>query len=66
MREHHYRLGAGTVLTLEQAQKAIDAGAGFIVALGLNPKVVRFCLDQNIPVTPGVATPTDIKTAMDL
>ena len=59
-------VGAGTVLTVEQAQKAIGAGAGFVVAPGLNPKVVRFCLDNNIPVTPGVATPTDIETAMNL
>lgn len=51
---------------MEQAQKAIGAGAGFVVAPGLNPKVVRFCLDNNIPVTPGVATPTDIETAMNL
>ncbi len=59
-------VGAGTVLTVEQGQKAIGAGAGFVVAPGLNPKVVRFCLDNNIPVTPGVATPTDIETAMNL
>jgi 2-dehydro-3-deoxyphosphogluconate aldolase/(4S)-4-hydroxy-2-oxoglutarate aldolase len=59
-------VGAGTVLTVEQAQKAMDAGAVFIVAPGLNPKVVRFCLKHNLPVTPGVATPTDIETAMDL
>lgn len=59
-------IGAGTVLTVEQAQKAVDAGATFIVAPGLNPKVVRFCQEINVPVTPGVATPTDIETAMDL
>lgn len=59
-------VGAGTVLTVEQAQKAVDAGATFIVAPGLNPKVVRFCQEINVPVTPGVATPTDIETAMDL
>lgn len=59
-------VGAGTVLTVEQAQKAIDAGATFVVAPGLNPKVVRFCQDHDIPVTPGVATPTDIEAAMDL
>ena len=59
-------VGAGTVLSVEQAQKAIGAGAGFVVAPGLNPKVVRFCLDNNIPVTPGVATPTDIEAAMNL
>lgn len=59
-------VGAGTVLTLTQAQKAIDAGATFIVAPGLNPKVVKFCQDKDIPITPGVATPTDIETAMDM
>lgn len=59
-------VGAGTVLSVEQAQKALDAGAGFVVAPGLNPKVVHFCLDHNVPVTPGIATPTDIETAMDL
>ncbi|MGD8847311.1 MAG: bifunctional 4-hydroxy-2-oxoglutarate aldolase/2-dehydro-3-deoxy-phosphogluconate aldolase [Desulfobacteraceae bacterium] len=59
-------VGAGTVLSVEQAQRALDAGASFVVAPGLNPKVVRFCLDNNVPVAPGVATPTDIETAMDL
>jgi 2-dehydro-3-deoxyphosphogluconate aldolase/(4S)-4-hydroxy-2-oxoglutarate aldolase len=59
-------VGAGTVLTVEQAQQAMDAGAAFVVAPGLNPKVVRFCQDKGIPVTPGVATPTDIETALDL
>ncbi len=59
-------IGAGTVLKVEQAQKAIDAGATFIVAPGLNPKVVKFCQDNDVPITPGIATPTDIETAMDL
>jgi 2-dehydro-3-deoxyphosphogluconate aldolase/(4S)-4-hydroxy-2-oxoglutarate aldolase len=59
-------VGAGTVLTIEQAQKAMDAGATFIVAPGLNPRVVEFCLKHDIPVTPGVATPTDIEIAMGL
>lgn len=59
-------VGAGTVLSVEQAKKALDAGACFIVAPGLNPKVVRFCLDRNVPVIPGVATPTDIEAAMDM
>ena len=57
-------VGAGTVLKIEQVQTAIDAGACFIVAPGFNPRVVEFCLDHSIPVTPGVATPTDIEAAM--
>lgn len=59
-------VGAGTVLSVDQVKQAVDAGATFIVAPGLNPKVVIYCLEQNIPVTPGVATPTDIETALDL
>lgn len=59
-------VGAGTVLTIDQAKMAMDAGATFIVAPGLNPKVVGYCLKQNIPMAPGVATPTDIEAALDL
>jgi len=59
-------VGAGTVLTIEQVQQAVDAGAAFIVAPGINPKVVGYCQEQNIPITPGVATPTDIEIALDL
>ncbi|HOO90080.1 MAG TPA: bifunctional 4-hydroxy-2-oxoglutarate aldolase/2-dehydro-3-deoxy-phosphogluconate aldolase [Syntrophales bacterium] len=58
-------VGAGTVLTIEQAQTAVDAGACFIVAPGLNPKMVDYCMAHAIPVTPGVATPTDIAMALE-
>lgn len=58
-------VGAGTVLTVEQARKAIAAGAKFIVAPGFNPKVVDFCIDEGVPVTPGVSTPTDIEKALE-
>jgi len=58
-------LGAGTVLTADQAQKAIGAGAQFIVAPGFNPKVVDWCLEHDVPVIPGVATPTEIEMALD-
>jgi 2-dehydro-3-deoxyphosphogluconate aldolase/(4S)-4-hydroxy-2-oxoglutarate aldolase len=58
-------LGAGTVLTADQAQKAIGAGAQFIVAPGFNPKVVDWCLEHEVPVIPGVATPTEIEMALD-
>lgn len=59
-------VGAGTVLSVDQVKQAVDAGATFVVAPGLNPKVVSYCLKRNIPVAPGVATPTDIETALDL
>jgi 2-dehydro-3-deoxyphosphogluconate aldolase/(4S)-4-hydroxy-2-oxoglutarate aldolase len=58
-------VGAGTVLSIEQVKTAVEAGACFIVAPGLNPKVVNYCLNHSIPVTPGVATPTDIEAAME-
>lgn len=59
-------LGAGTVLTTEQVDRAIDAGAQFIVSPGLNPKVVAYCNEKNIPITPGCANPSDIEQAIEL
>lgn len=59
-------VGAGTVLTTEQVDRAIAAGAKFIVSPGLNPKVVRYCLDKGVPVTPGVVTPGEIEKALEL
>ncbi len=59
-------LGAGTVLTVEQVKKAVGAGAEFIVAPGLNPEVVSYCIDNNIPITPGISNPTDIEAALSL
>jgi 2-dehydro-3-deoxyphosphogluconate aldolase/(4S)-4-hydroxy-2-oxoglutarate aldolase len=58
--------GAGTVLTIEQAKLAKASGARFIVSPGLNRKVVEYCLAEGIPVTPGVATPSDVEAALDL
>src|SRR5512143_1881440 len=52
-------LGAGTVLTVDQAQRAVSAGARFIVSPGFDPAVVDWCLEQHVPVIPGVATPTE-------
>jgi 2-dehydro-3-deoxyphosphogluconate aldolase/(4S)-4-hydroxy-2-oxoglutarate aldolase len=57
-------LGAGTVLTVAQAREARGAGAAFIVAPGFNPAVVDHCLEHDIPVFPGVCTPTDIEAAL--
>ena len=59
-------IGAGTVLTEEQVDRAIEAGAQFIVSPGLNPDVVKYCIDNNIPVTPGTQTPSEMELAMSL
>jgi len=58
--------GAGTVLTTEQVDKAVNAGAQFIVSPGLNPRVVSYCIQKGIPVTPGCANPSDIEQALEL
>ncbi len=58
-------LGAGTVLTTNQASLAVSAGARFIVSPGFNPKVVDWCLERGVPVIPGVATATEIEMALD-
>jgi len=58
-------LGAGTVLSVDQAEKAVNAGARFIVSPGFNPIVVDWCLENEIPVTPGIATPTEIEMALN-
>jgi 2-dehydro-3-deoxyphosphogluconate aldolase / (4S)-4-hydroxy-2-oxoglutarate aldolase len=57
-------VGAGTVLTPEQARAARDAGAKFIVAPGFSAAVVDYCLENAIPVFPGVCTPTEIEMAL--
>ena len=59
-------VGAGTVLTTEQADRAIAAGAKFIVSPGFNPKVTKYVLDKGVPMTPGVCTPSEIEGAMEL
>lgn len=59
-------VGAGTVLSTEQVDKALEAGAQFIVSPGLNPEVVRYCQSKGVPVTPGVQTPSEMELAMSL
>ncbi len=59
-------VGAGTVLTTEQVDRAVAAGAKFIVSPGLNPKVVSYCQEIGIPVCPGVVTPGEIEKALEL
>lgn len=57
--------GAGTVLNVAQARQAKEAGAGFVVSPGFSRPVVDYCLEQDIPVYPGVATATEIEMALD-
>ena len=57
-------LCAGTVLTTDQADRAVKAGAAAIVSPGLNPEVVKWCLDHNVPVCPGTSNPSDIEVAL--
>ena len=59
-------LGAGTVRSVDQADRAVSAGAKFIVSPGFNQKVVDWCLDKGVAVTPGVATPTEIDMATEV
>lgn len=57
-------VGAGTVLTTEQVDRAIDAGAKFLVSPGLNPKVVEHALKKGVPIFPGAITPSEMEQAM--
>jgi len=59
-------VGAGTVLSIEQAKAAQEAGADFAVAPGTNEGVVRHCIEVGLPFFPGVATPTEIDRAREL
>ncbi|UCF94901.1 MAG: bifunctional 4-hydroxy-2-oxoglutarate aldolase/2-dehydro-3-deoxy-phosphogluconate aldolase, partial [Desulfobacterales bacterium] len=58
-------VGAGTVLTIDQAQQATRAGAQFIVAPGFNPKVVDYCLGNDILMIPGINNPSQIESALE-
>jgi len=59
-------VGAGTVLTLEQCKQAVEAGAQFIVSPGFNQEIAEWCIDNNVTVTPGCVTPTEITQALAL
>ncbi len=56
-------VGAGTVLTVEQADRAVAAGAKFIVSPGFDPEIVDYCLEKEIPVFPGCITPSEVAQA---
>lgn len=59
-------VGAGTVLNKEQAQKAVDAGAKFIVSPGFSEDIVKWCLENGISCCPGCVTPSEIMKALEL
>lgn len=59
-------VGVGTVLTVEQAKRAVDAGARFLVTPGIRAAVAELAVAQGIPVFPGALTPTEVATAVDL
>lgn len=58
-------VGAGTVLTTDQVDRAVAAGAKFIVSPGLNPRIVKYCVEKGILITPGCCNPSDIEQALE-
>lgn len=58
-------VGAGTVINLEQCKLAVSMGARFIVSPGYSEEIVSWCVENNIPVTPGCVTPTEIMAAVN-
>ena len=58
-------VGAGTVLTTEQVDRAVAAGAKFIVSPGLNPRIVKYCVEKGIVITPGCCTPSEVEQAIE-
>ncbi|MDX3451997.1 bifunctional 4-hydroxy-2-oxoglutarate aldolase/2-dehydro-3-deoxy-phosphogluconate aldolase [Streptomyces sp. ME02-8801-2C] len=60
----HLTVGAGTILTAEQAERAVAAGARFLVSPGLDDEVIAKCRELGVPVVPGIATPTELMRAL--
>lgn len=58
-------VGTGNVLTVEQVNSAVAAGAKFIVSLGINPQIVEYCVRKNIPIIPGTCNPSNVETALE-
>ncbi len=59
-------VGAGTVLTIDQADRAIGAGAKFIVSPGFDEEIVQYCIDRDVPVCPGTQSPSEMIAAMKM
>ena len=60
----HMLIGAGTVLTKDQVDRAVAAGAKFIVSPGFDPEIVDYCLEKDIPIFPGYITPSEVALAV--
>lgn len=58
-------VGAGTLTNLEQAKRALDAGASFFVSPGFSKSITEFALENNVPIYPGVCTPTELMMVME-
>lgn len=56
-------VGAGTVITVEQAKAAVKAGAKYIISPGFDAEVVSYCVENNIPITPGCSDASDVSVA---
>ncbi len=59
-------VGAGTIITMAQAEAAIEAGASFAVTPGFNPKIVAFFLEKGMPIVPGVNSPSQVESGLEL
>ncbi|MCR9504323.1 bifunctional 4-hydroxy-2-oxoglutarate aldolase/2-dehydro-3-deoxy-phosphogluconate aldolase [Vibrio alginolyticus] len=59
-------IGAGTILTNEQVDQAIEAGVDFIVSPGFNPRTVQYCLNKGVAIVPGVNNPSLVEQAMEM
>ena len=57
-------IGAGTVLTIDQVDRAVAAGAKFIVSPGFDPEIVDYCISKDIAIVPGCITPSDVTQAV--
>lgn len=57
-------VGAGTVLTEDQVDKAVSAGAKFIISPGFDPELVQYCINKGVPVYPGCTTPSEYQAAL--
>lgn len=58
-------VGAGTVLTTDQVDRAVAAGAKFIVSPGLNPRIVKYCVNKGVLIIPGCSSPSDVEQALE-
>lgn len=57
-------IGAGTILTIKEAESAISAGADFLLSPATNPDILKYCRDNQIPLLPGVFSPTDVSVCL--